>query len=223
MRRSIIATLAVFAVAFGALSGTASAQDTSSQNIVQIAQSNPDFSTLVQAVTAAGLADTLSGPGPFTVFAPTNAAFAALPAGTLDTLLKDPTGQLTSILKLHVVSAAVDSAAAKAAVGGTVETLGGPVAVTESNGKLMIGGATITTADIKASNGVIHVIDAVITKPATSDEASMPTNVNTGTAGLAAGSGTGTGTWLVLALIGGVASLGVGTAAVAVVRDRRRA
>ena len=187
MRRSIVAILAVLAVAFGALAGTAGAQDTSSQNIVQIAQSNPDFSTLVQAVTAAGLAETLSGPGPFTVFAPTNAAFAALPAGTLDTLLKDPTGQLTSILKLHVVAGAVDSAAAKAAVGGTVETLGGPVAVTESNGKLMIGGATITTADIKASNGVIHVIDAVITKPATSDEASMPTGVNTGTAGARCG------------------------------------
>ena len=175
---------------------------------MQIAQSNPDFSTLVQAVTAAGLAETLSGPGPFTVFAPTNAAFAALPAGTLDTLLKDPTGQLASILKLHVVSGAVDSAAAKSAAGGTVETLGGPVAVTESNGTLMVGGATVTTADIKASNGVIHVIDAVITKPATSDEASMPAGVNAGTAGLAAGSGAGTATWLVLALLGGIASAG---------------
>ena len=119
MRRSIVAIMAVLAVAFVALAGTAGAQDTSSQNIVQIAQSNPDLSTLVKAVSAAGLAETLSGPGPFTVFAPTNAAFAALPAGTLDTLLKDPTGQLASVLKLHVVAGAVDSAAAKAAVGGT--------------------------------------------------------------------------------------------------------
>ena len=87
----------------------------------------------------------------------------------------------------------------------------------------MVGGATVTTADIKASNGVIHVIDAVITKPATSDEASMPAGVNAGTAGLAAGSGAGSATWLVLALLGVIASAGVATSAVVIARDRRRA
>jgi transforming growth factor-beta-induced protein len=222
MRRSIIGLVAVLAVTFGASSATAGAQDTSSQTIVQIAQANPDFSTLVSAVSAAGLVETLSGPGPFTVFAPTNAAFAALPAGTLDALLADPTGDLTAILKLHVVSGAVDAAAATAAAGGTVETLGGPVAVTESGGKLMIGGATIVTTDIKASNGIIHVIDAVITEPASADEAEMPSGVDSGTDGLAAGTGTGPTTWLVLGLLGGVAALGIGTSGVAIVRDRRR-
>jgi uncharacterized surface protein with fasciclin (FAS1) repeats len=221
MRRTLIVVVSALAVVVGGFSATAGAQDTSSQNIVQIAQANPDFSTLVKAVTAAGLADTLSGPGPFTVFAPTNAAFAALPPGTLDTLLKDPTGQLASILKLHVVSGAVDSKAAIAAAGGTVETLGGPVKVTLSGSKLMVGGATVTKTDIKASNGIIHVIDAVITKPATSAEASMPSGVNTGNSGLAASSGS-TNTGLLLGLLGGVAVLGIGTSTVVLARGRRR-
>ena len=220
MRRTLVATMSVLAVIVGGFSATAGAQDTSSQNIVQIAQSNPDLSTLVQAVTAAKLAETLSGPGPFTVFAPTNEAFAALPAGTLDTLLADPTGQLASILKLHVVSGAVDSKAAIAAAGGTVETLGGPVTVALSGDKLMVGGATVVTADIKASNGIIHVIGAVITKPATSAEASMPSGVNTGNSGLAAGSGTN---GLLLGFLGGVALLGIATSTVVLSRDRRRA
>ena len=220
MRRIIIAVTAALAVVIGGLSATAGAQDTSSQNIVQIAQANPDFSTLVQAVTAAGLAETLSGPGPFTVFAPTNAAFAALPAGTLDTLLADPTGELANILKLHVISGAVDSEAAIAAAGGTVETLGGPVAVTLSGSDLMVGGAKVTTADIEASNGVIHVIDAVITAPATAEDASMPTGVDAGTSGLAADGGLGAGMSLVLALVAGAAVLGLGTSTVVLARRR---
>ena len=83
---AIVASLTVIGVSFGLFGGTAGAQDTSSKTIVEIAQGNPDLSTLVTAVTKAGLADTLSGPGPFTVFAPTNAAFSALPKGTLDSL-----------------------------------------------------------------------------------------------------------------------------------------
>lgn len=222
MRRIVLTLTAALAVVFGGLASTAGAQDTSSQNIVQIAQSNPDFSTLVQAVTAAGLAETLSGPGPFTVFAPTNAAFAALPAGTLDTLLADPTGELANILKLHVVSGAVDSKAAIAAAGGTVETLGGPVSVTLSGSDLMVGGAKVTTADIKASNGVIHVIDAVITETATEADASMPSGVDSGTDGLAAAGGPTGATVVILALLAGVAFVGVGTSGLVLARDRRR-
>jgi uncharacterized surface protein with fasciclin (FAS1) repeats len=219
MRKTLIATVSALAVIIGGFSATAGAQDNSSKNIVEIAKSNPDFSTLVTAVSAAGLAETLSGPGPYTVFAPTNAAFAALPAGTVDTLLKDPKGDLTNILKLHVLSGAVDSKAAIAAAGGTVDTLGGPVKISLNGDKLVVGGATVVTADIKASNGVIHVIDAVITKPAMAADSSMPSGVNTGNSGLAAGSGTN---GLLLALLAGVAVLGIGTSTTVMARSRRR-
>lgn len=221
MRRILFVTTAAVAVLLGAFTSSAGAQDTSSKNIVQIAQSDPQFSTLVKAVSAAGLADTLSGPGPFTVFAPTDAAFAALPAGTLDTLLKDPTGELTNILKLHVIAGSVDSKAAAAAAGGTVETLGGPVAVTESGGSLMFGGAKIVKTDIKASNGIIHVIDAVVTKPASAASSAMPNKVSTGNSGIAAAEDARPMT-LVAALLAGVAVLGIGTSTVAIARDRRR-
>ena len=220
MRRMMITFAAVVAVALGGLAGTAGAQDTSSQNIVEIAQSNPDLSTLVEAVSAAGLAETLAGPGPYTVFAPTNAAFEALPAGTLDTLLADPTGQLANILKLHVMSGAVDSEAAIAAAGGTVETLGGPVEVSLSGEQLMVGGATVTTADIEAPNGVIHVIDAVITAPATADSADMPSGVDAGTSGLAADQGKSLP--VVFALLAGLGVVGVGASGLVLARDRRR-
>jgi len=217
MRKAMIATIAAFGVIFGGFGAAAGAQTAPTQNIVEIAQANPDFSTLVSAVSAAGLVDTLSGPGPFTVFAPTNAAFAALPAGTLDSLLKDPKGALTDILKLHVMSGAVDSKAAIAAAGGTVDTLGGKVSVELKGDKLVVGGATVVTADIKATNGVIHVIDAVITKPASSG----PTEVHSGNAGLATTSGS-TSSGLLLALVGGVALVGVTTSSMTLARARRQ-
>jgi len=201
---AIVASLTVIGVSFGLFGGTAGAQDTSSKTIVEIAQGNPDLSTLVTAVTKAGLADTLSGPGPFTVFAPTNAAFSALPKGTLDSLLADPTA-LGNVLKLHVISGSVDSAAATAAVGTNVTTLGGPVAVTSSGGKLVVGGATVVTADIKAKNGIIHVIDAVITKPATT-----PTGVKTGNSGLAATSSSSNGLLIALGAVGFLGIMGSG-------------
>lgn len=135
--------------------------------IVDVAAGNEDFSTLVTAVTEAGLVETLSGEGPYTVFAPTNAAFEALPEGTLDSLLEDPTGALTEVLQLHVIAGEVDSAAAAAAAGTCVETLGGQVKVEEVDGGLTIGGAPISTTDLEASNGIIHVIDAVIVEPST--------------------------------------------------------
>ena len=136
------------------------------QNIVQIAAANPNFSTLVSAVKAAGLVDTLSGPGPYTVFAPTNAAFAALPAGTLDSLLQPANqAQLKKILEYHVVPGKVVAADVKP---GTITTAeGGTITVSVENGKVVLtdgkgGKATVTQTDIMASNGVIHVIDAVL-------------------------------------------------------------
>jgi len=130
--------------------------------IVDIAAGNPDFSTLVELVTAAGLGETLSGEGPFTVFAPTNSAFAALDPATVEALKADPQGALTDVLKLHVISGKVDAAAATAAAGTCVDTLGGKVKVEKSGDSLTIGGAPIVTTDIMASNGIIHVIDGVI-------------------------------------------------------------
>ncbi len=134
--------------------------------IVDIAAGNPDFSTLVAAVQAAGLAETLAGEGPFTVFAPTNAAFAALPAGTLDSLLlPENKEQLAKILTYHVVAGkvmAADLPAADAATAtSTVAGLDLSVRV-EADGTAKANEATITTADIEASNGVIHVIDTVL-------------------------------------------------------------
>ena len=136
--------------------------DMAKPTIVEVAVGNPDFSTLVAAVKAAGLVETLSGEGPFTVFAPTNAAFEALPAGTVENLLKpENKDQLTAVLTYHVVPGAVyaedvielDSAT-------TVE--GSDVTITTSGGKVMIDEATVVMADIEASNGVVHVIDKVI-------------------------------------------------------------
>jgi len=133
--------------------------------IVDIAAGNPDFSTLVELVTAAGLGETLSGSGPFTVFAPTNEAFAAVPADTLAALQADPTGALTDVLKLHVISGEVDAEAATAAAGTCVETLGGKVKVEQVGDGLTIGGVPIVSTDIKGSNGIIHVLGGVITAP----------------------------------------------------------
>jgi transforming growth factor-beta-induced protein len=134
-------------------------------NIVETAIAAGSFETLVAAVSAAGLADALSGEGPFTVFAPTDEAFAALPEGTVEALLEDPEGDLTQILLYHVLSGQV--MAADVTDGLEAETLqGSTVSFTISDGVVMINGATIIVTDIEASNGVIHVIDAVILPPA---------------------------------------------------------
>ena len=132
----------------------------SNKTIVDVAQEAGSFTTLIAAVKAAGLDETLSGAGPFTVFAPTDEAFAKLPEGTVEALLKDK-AKLSSILTYHVVSGKVmakDVAGMTSAK--TVE--GGEVTVKTENGKVMINDATVTTADIEASNGVIHVIDTVL-------------------------------------------------------------
>ena len=133
-------------------------------DIVAIASANPDFSTLVAAVGAAGLVETLQGPGPFTVFAPTNEAFAALPEGLVDALLL-PENQavLTQILTYHVVSGQVLAADVTAGEVPSVE--GSPITVTTDDGVVLNGSANVVATDVLASNGVIHVIDAVILPP----------------------------------------------------------
>ncbi|MBE2240549.1 MAG: fasciclin domain-containing protein [Caldilineaceae bacterium] len=134
-------------------------------DIVDTAVSAGSFNTLVAAVEAAGLVDTLKGEGPFTVFAPTDEAFAALPAGTVEALLADPEGQLTQILLYHVVPGKVMST--DLSDGMTADTVqGSPVTFTIADGAVKVNDATVVTADIEASNGVIHVIDAVIMPPA---------------------------------------------------------
>ena len=130
--------------------------------IVDVAASNADFETLVAAVKAAGLVETLSGEGPFTVFAPTDDAFAKLPAGTLENLLKpENKDQLVAILTYHVVAGKVT--AADVVKLDTATTVNGAAAdVTVSGSTVKIDEATVTATDIKASNGIIHVIDTVI-------------------------------------------------------------
>ena len=132
------------------------------KNIVDVAIGSPDHTTLVAALTAAGLVETLKGAGPFTVFAPTNAAFSALPAGTVDGLLKPENKEkLTKILTYHVVAGAIKAADLKD--GQKVKTLQGEeLTVSIKAGKVMINGANVTAADLIGSNGVVHVIDAVL-------------------------------------------------------------
>lgn len=136
------------------------AQAPATRNIVEIASNNPQFSTLVTAVKTAGLVDTLSGTGPFTVFAPTNDAFAKLPAGTLDSLLKDPE-KLKQVLTYHVVSGNVKAAdVVKVPSVTTVNGKALPIVVEGSTVK--VGPATVVSTDIAATNGTIHVIDTVL-------------------------------------------------------------
>ena len=144
------------------------------KDIIDNAVNSKDHTTLVAAVKAAGLVETLKGPGPFTVFAPTNAAFAALPAGTVDTLLKpENKATLTKVLTYHVVAGRWDAkgvmAAIKAGNGkATVKTVsGGTLTLMLDGSKVLVqdeagAGATVTIADVYQSNGVIHVVDKVL-------------------------------------------------------------
>jgi uncharacterized surface protein with fasciclin (FAS1) repeats len=147
-----------------ALSAVAFAQDTMNKTVVEIASGNKDFSTLVAAVKAAGLVETLSSKGPFTVFAPTNDAFAKLPKGTVEELLKpENKAKLTSILTYHVVAGKVMAADAIKLDGKMAKTVNGQeIAIKVKEGKVMINDATVTAADIVGSNGVIHVVDTVL-------------------------------------------------------------
>jgi uncharacterized surface protein with fasciclin (FAS1) repeats len=138
------------------------------KDIVDTAVAAGQFNTLVAAVQAAGLVETLKGAGPFTVFAPTDAAFAALPAGTLDDLLKpENKAKLTAILTYHVLPAEVMSSAVAGQKLEPATVNGAKLAVDGATtaGKVMVGGASVVTADVDASNGVIHVIDKVLLPP----------------------------------------------------------
>ncbi len=135
------------------------------QTIVEIASGNEDFSTLVKAVTAAGLVETLSGPGPFTVFAPTNAAFAKIPADQLTAILADK-AQLTKILTYHVVPGMVMAADLQPEqMVKTVEGQDLDIKVA-ADGTATVNGCNIVKTDIMGSNGVVHVIDCVLLPPA---------------------------------------------------------
>lgn len=182
-----IATLGMFAITACGTPKTEEAEEVTTEevveveeavvetpNIVGVAAANENFSTLVVAVTAAGLVETLSGDGPFTVFAPTNDAFAALPEGTVENLLKpENLATLSSILTYHVVSGKFEAAAVVEAIntnGGSFEIAtvqggilvasldGDNVIITDENGNV----ATVVIADVAASNGVIHAINSVV-------------------------------------------------------------
>jgi uncharacterized surface protein with fasciclin (FAS1) repeats len=180
--RKFTSTILAGAVALSALATVAYAENPmvggapmyADKNIVENAVNSKDHTTLVAAVQAAGLVETLQGPGPFTVFAPVNDAFAALPAGTVETLLKPENKEmLTKVLTCHVVAADAMSAAIGKMIaddGGThpVKTVGGCTLQAKMDGdKITLtdetgGVATVTIADVDQSNGVIHVIDKVL-------------------------------------------------------------
>ncbi len=157
------AAVALTIIGLAAGSSTAYAQD---KDIVDTAVAAGEFKTLAAALTAAGLVDTLKSKGPFTVFAPTDAAFAKLPAGTVESLLKpENKAKLTAILTYHVVSGKVMAVdVTKLTEAKTVE--GEKVSVKVDGGKVIINNATVSKADVVASNGVIHVIDTVLMPPA---------------------------------------------------------
>jgi uncharacterized surface protein with fasciclin (FAS1) repeats len=133
-------------------------------NIVAVASANSNFSTLVAAVKAAGLVEALSAPGPLTVFAPTNEAFAKLPAGTVEFLLKpENKPRLVAILTYHVAAGKVMAADALKLDGKPINTLNGQfIAVSVKDGNVLLNGANVIIADVPASNGVIHAIDTVL-------------------------------------------------------------
>ncbi len=183
MMRKFLLAIVMACVGFGLSAAEVSAQDNpmvggaamfKTKNIVENAMQSQDHTTLVAAVKAADLVETLAGKGPFTVFAPVNAAFDKLPAGTVDTLLKpENKGMLTKVLTYHVVAGKMDSKSIAKAIkkGGGTATFktvsGGTLTATMNGGTLVLrdekgGTSSVTTADVMQSNGVIHVIDTVL-------------------------------------------------------------
>ena len=149
-------------VAMGTVATAAPKGNTGTKDIVDTAVAAGSFQTLAKALQAADLVESLKGPGPFTVFAPTDEAFAKLPAGTLEDLLKpENKNKLRAILTYHVVAG--DFPAAKVIALSSAKTLNGKdVKITATDGKVMVNSAHVVKADVAASNGVIHVIDTVI-------------------------------------------------------------
>ena len=159
---SRIASMAAVAITVAGLAIGGLPAQAGNKDIVDTAVGAGQFNTLAAALKAADLVDTLKGPGPFTVFAPTDAAFAKLPAGTIESLLADKE-KLASILTYHVVSGKVTSADLVKSDGGAPATVNGqPLDIVLRDGKVYVNGASVVTADVQASNGVIHVIDAVL-------------------------------------------------------------
>jgi len=177
-KRTILLVASVLALAFGVAacgggddettgSTTATEEKASAateENVVAVAQQTPDLSTLVKAVGAAGLVETLEGPGPYTVFAPTNKAFEAL-GGTLDTLLEPQNkAELAEILTYHVVPGELTSS--ELSDGQKLKTVqGDTLEVRIAGGEVTVNGAKVVTPDVEASNGVVHVIDEVLLPP----------------------------------------------------------
>jgi uncharacterized surface protein with fasciclin (FAS1) repeats len=182
MKKTVLATIAAAALAITSIGASAQMKDPTvggaamypTKTIVENAMNSPIHTTLVAAVKAAGLVDTLNGPGPFTVFAPTNDAFDKLPAGTVDSLVKpENKATLTKILTYHVVPGRISSKQLMKMIKkgngkATLKTVQGEdLTATMSDGHIMLtdakgGTATVTTADVFQSNGVIHVIDTVL-------------------------------------------------------------
>ena len=158
----LAALVASASFALPAQAGSCSAgKAAETKDIVAVASANGSFNTLVAAVKAAGLVETLQGKGPFTVFAPTDDAFAKLPAGTVESLLKpENKDQLIAILTYHVVPAKVLAADVKTSQAPTVN--GQKLPITVAAGKVKVGSANVIATDVPAANGVIHVVDTVI-------------------------------------------------------------
>jgi uncharacterized surface protein with fasciclin (FAS1) repeats len=159
-QKFLVYVTAVLAVSFFAFAATDNVSEMAEKNIVETAVAAGQFETLVTAVKAADLVETLSGPGPFTVFAPTDAAFAKLPEGTLESLLEN-TDKLKAILTYHVVSGKVMAADVMGMDSATTVN-GQDVTFMVKDGTVMVNDAKVIKADIECSNGVIHVIDTVI-------------------------------------------------------------
>ena len=165
MRHPIITTafaLAAFTPSLSAQGANSGSDKPATKDIVQVATDAGAFSTLLAAVKAAGLVETLKGPGPFTVFAPNDAAFAKLPKGTVEGLLADKTA-LSSVLTFHVISGRVMAGDIVKGKGARPKTVNGQeLDIQVRDGKVFVNGAQVLTADVGASNGVIHVIDGVL-------------------------------------------------------------
>jgi len=161
MKRTLFLGIVLAFAAVPSMAGSCGAHaTTASNNIVETAVSVGSFNTLVAAVQAADLADTLAGEGPYTVFAPTDEAFAKLPEGTIEHLLANP-DQLREILLYHVVPGRV-TASQVVTLSNATTAQGSDVNIRVAGGSVMIDNATVTATDIETSNGVIHVIDTVI-------------------------------------------------------------
>ncbi len=164
--RAFAAIAALLVVPAAAHAQGSSAKAAPMKTIVQVAAEAGQFKTLVAAIEAAGLVATLSGPGPFTVFAPNDAAFAKLPAGTVEALLADK-DKLAAVLTYHVIPGRVMAADVVKANGAKPATVNGaPLDIVVRDGKVYVNGAQVITADVAGSNGVIHVIDTVLLPPA---------------------------------------------------------